>query len=330
MSTHVRAYDIHGMRLRVEADGEALARTVHSLIAPFAAAEAPADAFILRLAYGRPTPPDAAAMRLFHEGRLPGGLAYRTFAADGQRVVELPDAATLCVDLPAGRAEVTVMPGQEWAAGYACVIPAVCDFLAAAGQHVVHAACLADGETGPALLMAGPSGVGKSTTALALMGQGFDLASDDASFLCRRPQGELAVWGLPRACKVHARTLALLPWLKPLPRKPAVTPEEYFINLEALGRPTCRSLHRPALILLLGPRNDQAHRLWPADRVEAFARLTRENVRAYDTRAAGPAGQAFRLLGELIRSCPIHHLSVGPDLSRLAEHIRPLLPSRPA
>ncbi len=57
----------------------------------------------------------------------------------------------------------------------------LCDLLARAGHYVFHAACLLAGKG--AVLVSGPSGIGKTTTALALAGQGMAMVTDDASFI---------------------------------------------------------------------------------------------------------------------------------------------------
>jgi len=77
----------------------------------------------------------------------------------------------------------------------------------------------------------------------------------------------------------------------------------------------------PRLVLLLGPRSGGRHTLERLDKTKAMMRLTSENIRAYEHRADGTAGNAFRALGQLIAQCDVYRLSVGEPLAGLAEQI---------
>jgi len=68
------------------------------------------------------------------------------------------------------------------------------------GVIELHASCVA--KNGLGLILAGPSRSGKSTLALALAQQGFQLLSDDRTF-CSLRRGELWAWGLPRPLKLR-------------------------------------------------------------------------------------------------------------------------------
>jgi hypothetical protein len=61
-------------------------------------------------------------------------------------------------------------------------------------RQPVHAAGVVRGDRG--LLLAGPSGVGKSSLAYAAMRSGFRVLTDDAVYVQRDPR--LRVWGMPR------------------------------------------------------------------------------------------------------------------------------------
>jgi hypothetical protein len=83
----------------------------------------------------------------------------------------------------------------------------------------------------------------------------------------------------------------------------------------------------PRLLLLLGPRSKGEHVLMPLDKTQAMTRLTSENIRAYEHRADGSAGNAFRALGQLVAQCQVYRLCVGEPLSTLADRICSLLES---
>ena len=236
------------MRLRLEAPDEALAEAAGHVLRPFAAPDGAEADVTLHVDYGAfeavgPNDEDLWRLRL-----------------DG-----LADAR---VDVGRGKAELRVVPGEE-ASLYTCfIVPILCEFLHGVDQHVVHAASLAAGTRGAerAVLLAGESGAGKTTAALALAQSGMQLLADDASLVGPSADGDTVVWGLPRPCKVHRRTLRLLPWLAELPHTPALTEDEVLIEPDRLpggGRPVEA---RPGVVFLLEPRNDGEHRLTPVDR----------------------------------------------------------------
>lgn len=82
-------------------------------------------------------------------------------------------------------------------------------------RQPVHAAAIADGNRG--LVLAGSSGVGKSTLALAALRAGLRVLTDDAVYVQLRPR--LRVWGMGRPLHVPPGTAERFP---DLARGPAV------------------------------------------------------------------------------------------------------------
>ena len=72
--------------------------------------------------------------------------------------------------------------------------PLLLFLIARSGRAPIHAAGLVAG--GRAILLAGPSGIGKSCLAQAAVGAGFTVLSDDIVFA--EPAPSLRVWGMPR------------------------------------------------------------------------------------------------------------------------------------
>jgi hypothetical protein len=86
------------------------------------------------------------------------------------------------------------------------------------GITVLHCACVVRENGG--LLLAGVSGSGKSTLALALARNGFDLLSDDWTYVTAR-EGRVLAWGLPTALKLLPDARTYFPELESL--QPAVS-----------------------------------------------------------------------------------------------------------
>lgn len=315
-------------------DSPRLAGVVESLLGRYAsdpnrAANNPSHAknpFELHLRYGRPDTlrPDRATMRKFWAGLLPGGLEMTYYTAPALRLVDLPGKCGMRLDLNARLADLVVVPGGEWALAEGCLMPMLTEVMGLFGQHVVHAACLAGREEdgSAAIILAGTSGRGKTTTALALARSGMEMLTDDATFVVDRGAGTaLAAWGLARPCKILDRTFELLGWLADLPHKPGRQRGEHVIEFPPTSRPD--RLVAPRVILLLEGPNPQGHRIGPIDKVSAVRVMASEAVRAFE-QAAASDGRAFRALARLVGQCKTFSLSAGPDLQSLPEMIAEL------
>jgi len=340
----VLAFNIHGVRVRAVVDTASLAQRIRGAIGPFEVAADGEAGFLLDVRHEADPFPDVApeGMEEHWRGTLPDGPPAVCFRGASERETLLPGLARM--RLTERGADVRVAPGADWCLSLGCILPALCEFLARRGHYVIHAATLSVaqpfGGTGvppvgartggvpvpPALLLCGPSGAGKTTTALALAHAGMQLHTDDATFLSDA-SGALRVWGLPRPCKVHLRTVDLMPWLRPHCEGQQPVGGEYLAELAPLAGPGALGMAEPALVLFLEERNPGGHRLRALDKVEAVARLADENVRAADLRGQGPAGAAFRALAHLAASVPVFLLSVGPGLDSLQETLQPLLAS---
>jgi hypothetical protein len=207
-------------------------------------------------------------------------------------------------------------------------MPVLCEFLGRQGRHVIHAGSLVlkRGRRRRAVLLSGVSGAGKTTASLALTGAGMELMTDDSTFVGPgRNRSDLRVWGMPTRLKVLTRTLDLLPWLQELPRQPGRVRTEFSIDAALLAPPGPRRTAEPGAIVFLDARNDHAHRVEAIDKTTALTRLVRENVRAYDRTAEGPAGRAFVALANLVRVSRTWRVSLCPDLESLYDVIAPLV-----
>jgi hypothetical protein len=169
------------------------------------------------------------------------------------------------------------------------------------------------------------SGRGKTTLALALAGAGLGMLADDMTFYQAATANQPGqIWGIRIRCKVHSRTLELLPWLRDLPMGSASLHGERLLDARSLEPQTTGLTASPGLILFLNPRNTESHQIEPMDKLTALTRLTRENVRALDQRREAVAGRAFGALAELVRSSRTFQVSLCPRLEELPDRLASL------
>jgi hypothetical protein len=311
------AHDIHGVRVVVAAEEPALHQAALRVLPPAIADDPRAETLIIALHRAGNVPAARPELAQVWQGITPSGFAGRYFRAAGRRHLELTGAAAADIDL-AGRADIHVLPRRESVLTFGIFTPTLCDLLHTRGRHAIHAACLTVGNR--AVLLAGPSGAGKTTTALALAAGGLTLGGDDTCLLARG-DGGVTVWALPRPCKIKGHTARLLPWISGLQGAATAHQDELAVELasirRACGRPDPQAA-APGLVLLLGSRVAGACRLVPVSRMQAIAELSRQNVRGFDPSGSGPAGEAFAAIAALVgasRTCTLH---VGDHLDAVA------------
>jgi hypothetical protein len=177
----------------------------------------------------------------------------------------------------------------------------------------LHAAALVRGEH--ALLLAGPSGVGKSTLVYAAMRAGMRVLSEDGVFLQRQPR---RVWALPR--KVHLKPDAprFFPELEGLaPRLLANGKWKLALPLPAESAAPWPAVERAGICLLRRGEAVGVERLG-ADEV----------VRALTSRVEGGFDLYTDSVGERIRALAEHgawRLTLGPSLEQAVERVSGLL-----
>lgn len=148
-----------------------------------------------------------------HEAPLRIRLALGPASTDRRAADVRVDGARLTIDAPGTQGRADAATREAW-----CTVPPalaadperlaeevldtlVLFLLTRAGRIPVHAAGVRVGDR--AVVLAGPSGTGKSTLALAALRAGLPVLSDDTVYVQLAPR--LRVWGLPRPIHVFPR-----------------------------------------------------------------------------------------------------------------------------
>lgn len=317
-------FEVAGFRLRAQAESAELLAPVQSLMGAFRVDSPNVSGWRARI--GRrdraATTAPPRGVRKIWSGEVAPGLTALNYVGSGKRRLELGDGSFMDLDLSRRQAAV-VLPEHCPANRVGYFITAMmCEGLIAAGHGLLHAACLEVSVRGQAssVLIVAESGMGKSTTALALAEAGWKLMGDDITLVCRAGL-PLRAWGFPRACHVRRPTLRLLPWLNDLPLAPTSIDGTFDLPLDALGHRACAPGSRPlapALIICLEPPNPDEHRFARLDRAAALIRLSHENVQPTEGLVDPVAPRSFATLAALVRQAPACRLSVGPRLEQLA------------
>jgi hypothetical protein len=175
---------------------------------------------------------------------------------------------------------------------------------------VVHGALVA--RRGAAALLAGKSGAGKSTTALACALAGHDYLADDRFILARGDHMTFVAYSLFATAQVSSSALERFPQLRagaPTVWEPG---EKVVVALGQTSRVTCASEARIQAILL--PRvNGGPPAVRPVARSRALLALAPSSL----FQLVGGRG-GFERLAQLAGAVPAWQLELGPDLSAIA------------
>jgi len=306
--------------MTVETQSPSLLDTIDTVLGAYAGVSKGAEGFRVTLDYGAVQPESDPALYDFWKGTLPDGTPMICRRGPNRRQIELPGHVRADIDLAARVARLVAIPNAKTGLLEICFLPLLCDCLGLTGHYLIHAGslCVQIGGQWRALIVSGMSGAGKTTLTLALARAGMNMLADDVTFYEAATANQPGqIWGIRTRCKVHSRTLELLPWLRDLPASGASLNGERLVDSRPLQPATTGVTAAPGAILFLNPRNPDAHRIEPMDKLAALTRLTRENVRAVDQHREAVAGRAFAALAELVRSSQTFQASLCPRLEEL-------------
>jgi hypothetical protein len=313
----VSTYNLHGVELEVRAPSAA-----------------PLDEMDLRLRAFR-SDVSADALRLeFIEGperaiAAPTDASRPVYDTPYGEVLYFPDTDTLWgelhgvrlrCDATSGIARLQCDDGFDGRVLYLATHPlatiALMELLERRGRYCLHAGCLE--LDGRGVLIAGPTGSGKSTLTLALARAGLGFVSDDLVFLAHREGGSVEALGFADAAGVTdptARRFAL----EATPRRGGFP--KRLIRLEDAFGLTPVERCEPRVIVFPQVAHDTPGELEPLDPGEAYLRLVP------DILLTQPAGtqEHLKAISALLAQVRCFTLRSGTDLGYTAELVRELL-----
>jgi len=186
--------------------------------------------------------------------------------------------------------------------------------LASRSRQLVHAAAV--GLEGRGVLLAGKSGSGKSSTALACLQHGFDYVGDDYCVVSTQP--EATVHSLYTTAKLDTGSLAGFPLLADKVHSIARYGAQkalFFIDRHYPER--VKTSMRLAALLVPELTGTASTALENTRRAAALARLAPSTI--FQLPAAGPA--TFSTLSALVRGVPCHALNLGTDPREVAKAV---------
>lgn len=331
MSILERTVSIHGVPVRVRAEGEAVAAAVTLLLEGFEP-DGSASGATLDLRYHSVparesipiTVPEGAdvllSQRIAADGRC-GGWECTVRRAGRRLFVDFGPRGLTLVDHAEGRVEAFVVAERparieelESLARFGLT-----EILRSRDLFSLHAAA-ADAD-GRGVLLIGSSGRGKTTSVLSLLRAGYRLLSDDHPLL-RETAGGVEVLSFPTKIDVTDETVALIPEvreaaasLRPGGRKRWFRVGEIFPDREA--RRTC-----PRLLLFPEVIDWPKSRLDPLPRSRALEEILRQGLVVLDREIAVRHMATF---SRLVRETACYRLRLGEDFLDLPAQIDRLL-----
>lgn len=188
------------------------------------------------------------------------------------------------------------------------------------GVHILHAGLIA--QNGDGVLIGGPSGTGKSTTALRCLLSGFDYLGDDQFGLSVSADGSFIGYSLYNGARLSAELLGQLPTFQRYTSPGDLLRDDKFLVLlsQVLPAQVKRAATLRAILL---PRISQSakSRLKPASKGEAMLRLAPTSF--FTPFGSGALG--FERLGQLTEQVPSYWLDMSEHLDEIPSLVQQVL-----
>lgn len=322
-ATVQRRYDIHGVGVGVRCDDPAVAEAMELRLRDFRSE--PEGRLDVRLEFlsGTPngSPPPARGGRPVYD--TPHG-PLRYFAREDLLCGELGGVQLRCA-ASRGLAQFrsATFAGRDlYLAAHPLATISLMELLERRGLFSLHAACLA-AENGQGVLLAGATGAGKSTLALALARENMSFLSDDLVFLAHdRDESPVQAMGFADSIGVTERMGERYADLRPLLREPPETGfPKRLVRIEELFGARAVSTCTPRAVVFPEVARDRPSRIEPLDGRDALLRLVP------DVLLTEPAATQAHLetIAALLDQVRCYALRSGTDLERAAALVRELV-----
>jgi hypothetical protein len=310
-----RWYEVAGLTLQVRFAGPALLALMTAALGHLATRPAGRADLLVHVwdsaSTGVDVPPDPDAAR----GDASGDAA-RVYA------VFQPEPASMSLFAPALREAIYWVPDVSSLTVHhraAPLRPIVHWWQRERGRQLVHGAAVGTGGRG--LLLAGSSGSGKSTTALACALGGLDYLGDDYVLLGEDPGP--TVYSLYGAAKLHPEHARIFPDLVPriVNASPASTEKALWFIHEVMPERVVRS--RAAAGAVVVPRVAPAGvtRVVPISPAAALLALAPSSI----VQLSGAGDDALKFMGRFVGGLPCYRLELGRDPASIVDAVRALL-----
>lgn len=316
-------YMVHGTRVKIGWDSDAVGVQLQSLCAYFglAAASNQTVGCPISLTWHQQGPPIALPTKARPIAKHHGIQAWQTdthfYLSDDTGIVQLDPAGGL------GVGTFLTAPSTLSILHRDLFLYSLLWLLRAQGWYAAHAACLTNGHGG--CLIVADSGSGKSTLTLGLLQAGWHYLTDEAILLQPREE-QVEVRPLRRDLYLEPETAALFPdthgrW------QPCMLREDTKQRLDVQNMyPTqVRNRCYPDLLLFPTIMHVPQSRLIPVDKAEALYHLIQQS--ALVTMDPQIAPGHLDVLAQLVRQTRHYRLLAGQDLARDPRRLAPLLES---
>ena len=193
-------------------------------------------------------------------------------------------------------------------------------------QSLFHAACILLPNKKSVVLIHAPSGTGKTTTSLALTSLGYCIISDDAcGIFCSADMTMPEAWGIPRATKVHKKTIEFMKELIGFVHSNAWdNADEQFIERDALisaGYMADAGLLPVKAIIELQRDMSKPASIEKIDKFDTLKGLLEDNFCCVNGQIFPSHNSRMNIFGELAKKVDSYRLNVNASPIEIAQII---------
>ncbi|MFC1452058.1 hypothetical protein ACFLSJ_01785 [Verrucomicrobiota bacterium] len=323
-SCHVAAYRFAGLPVRFRILGDALAAGVSGPFAHLLSPDGPSDSAALAVDLWSADSVRVPVPGLLDPERGPDEVVHAS--RSGRFLGHAMGGTVLWLDRAAGHLVgwVQDVHGQSKRQRARPLYLSLSVWYGDRGLQVIHAGLVAT--EGMGTLLAGASGVGKSTVALACVQAGFDFLGDDRVVLqtAECAGGVCEGHSMYSSCLLHPHHLARFPSVTAHALEGLPTDHPKSVLLLSAIRRLRVAAHVPVRVVLLpriGNGKESGARLCPES--EALLRIAPNSLRAFPN-----AGHTqLRRLAQLVRTTPCYDLELGSEIAGIPRSVSEILRS---